>query len=187
MALYREGYIFRIDTPEPALFWSGHTDLLVPADSVLPTVSIAIGGGELVSAPDLEMLLNGVAQRADFVLSGVSEQTIAFAQEEAPGVLGAAVNIGTIPMDADWQQAGPVQWEWSGEARGLSVGSQNTDTGRARSITLTVASGDTTRSRAPIAFFTDSDQRRRLGSEDDAIFDHVAGISGGTSRRWGPA
>lgn len=186
MALYRESYIFRIATDPVALFWSGHGDLIVPADDVIgEDDAIAIGAGNLVNIPDLAQLVNGTAERLEFVLSGVSEQTIAFAQEEAADVAGARVDIGQMRMDSDWQQSAPVEWEWSGEARSLSVRSEATQDGRSRSITLTVAQGDTTRSRSPIAFFTDADQRKR--SIDDAVFSHVALINAGTSRRWGPA
>lgn len=183
MAAYRESLVFRIGTPDAALFWSGHTDLFLPADDVLPEDAIALGGGDLISIPDLDQLINGVAQRLEITLSGVSERTVALAQEVAPDVPGASVDIGMVRFGADWQPTG-VTWEWSGEARGLGVGSQPSDKGRTRTLTLTIAAGDTTRSRAPIAYFTDPDQRRR--SSDDAVFDHVAGISQGTSRRWGP-
>jgi hypothetical protein len=37
---------------------------------------------------------------------------------------------------------------------------------------------------APMAFFTDADQKKR--SSTDTIFDHVAAINAGTSRRFGP-
>lgn len=184
MALYREGYIFRINTPTVAMFWSGFGELLVPADIVVPEDSIALGAGELVNIPDLEQLINGTAERVDFTLSGVSQSTIRLAKEESPDVPGTRVDIGRMDFGPDWQQIAPVEWEWTGEARKLSVGSQNSENGRLRTLTLTVAAGDTTRSRAPLAFFTDADQRRR--SPTDAIFSHVAGMSGGTSRRWGP-
>lgn len=186
MALYRESFVFRIATSPAVLFWSGFGDILLPADAVIGVApATALGAGELISVPDFAQLINGLAERIEFTLSGVSEQTLAFAQEEAPEVEGARVDIGRIDFGEDWQLLGPVEWEWNGEARNLSVSSEPTPNGRSRSIILTVAAGDTTRSRAPLAFFTDADQRRR--SSDDAIFDHVAAINSGTSRRWGPA
>lgn len=184
MALYREAYLFRIATAEPAIFWSGYGNLRVPADIVVPADEIALGAGELIQVPDLEQLVNGMAQRVEFTLSGVSEQTIRFAKRDAATVPGARIDIGRMDFSPDWQQIAPVEWEWSGEARSLSVGSQASENGRTRTLSLVVAAGDTTRSRSPMAFFTDADQRRR--SPTDAIFSHVAGIRAGTSRRWGP-
>lgn len=185
MALYRESYLFRIATEEPALFWTGHGELLLPADDILPEPSVALGAGNLVNIPDLEQLINGVAQRLEIQLSGVSPETLALAQEEAAQVPGAAVHIGRIKFDDDWQQAEPVEWEWEGEGRNLSVGSEDGEDGKVRTLTLRVAAGDTTRSRSPLAFFTDADQRRDF--PDDDVFSHVAGINAGTSRRFGPS
>lgn len=184
MPQYRESFIFVIETDDPAIFWTGHTDLLLPADDVLDAPTIALGAGELIDLPDLEALINGIAQRVDVTLSGVSARTIALAKEEAPQVPGAAVWIGRIEFDEEWQQANPVEWEWTGEAQKLVVGSDPKANARVRQITLSVAAGDTTRSRAPFAFFTDADQRRDFPTDD--FFSHVAGINAGTSRRWGP-
>jgi hypothetical protein len=186
MPLYRESFIFRIETDEPATFWSGHTDLLLPDDDILPEPTIALGGGELLNIPDLEALINGTAQRLEISLSGVNDETIRLALEEAAQVPGAAVYIGRIRFDEDWQADGAVEWEWSGEGQKLTVGSDDAGGGkRVRTLTLSVAAGEVTRTRAPFAFFTDADQRRDF--PDDAIFSHVAGINAGTSRRWGPS
>lgn len=183
MASYRESYVFRIETDDPATFWSGHGPLLLPADSVLPTDTIIPGAGELVNIPDLEMLINGKAQRLDITLSGVSPETIALATDEAPQVPNAPVWIGRVEFDQAWQVTA-VEWEWSGEGRSLSVSSQDNAGGRTRSIMLSVAAGDTRRRRAPNAFFTDADQRRDFPT--DTVFSHVAGISAGITRKWGP-
>lgn len=184
MPAYRESYIFRVATDDPAIFWSGHGDLLLPADDVLPDPVVVPGAGELVSLPELEQLINGVAQRVEVVLSGVDERTVAIAAEEASQVPGAAVHIGRVTFDDDWQVVGAVEWEWQGEARALTISSEDTGNGRQRTLTLRVAAGDTTRSRAPLAFFTDADQRRAFA--DDDFFSNVGAINSGTSRRWGP-
>lgn len=184
MALYRESFVFRLETDDPAMFWSGHGDILLPADSVLAVPSIALGGGSLINFPDIDGLINGTAQRMDITLSGLSPETAALAAEESLQVPGAAAYIGRLTFDENWQLSGPVVWEWTGEARKLSVTGEAGEGDRTRSITLTLASGDTTRSRAAAAFFTDADQRRNYPT--DAFFSHVAGITAGTSRRWGP-
>lgn len=185
MAIYRESVIVRIDCDPPALLWSGVGPLPVPADIVIPSSTIALGGGELVNVPDFQQLLNGTAERLDFTVSGVSEETLRLALEDAPSVAGARVDIGIISFDPDWQFLG-IEWEATFEARSLSIGRPATQNGKAvRSITLTIVAGETTRARAPLAFFTDADQRRR--SSDDLIFSHVAGINAGTSRRFGPS
>jgi hypothetical protein len=115
MPQYRESFIFVIETDEPAIFWTGHTDLLLPADDVLPDLTLVSGAGELINLPDLEGLLNGQAQRMEVTLSGIDDRTLAFAVDEADQVPGAAVYIGRVEFDEDWQIASPVVWEWTGE------------------------------------------------------------------------
>lgn len=184
MPQYRESFIFRIETDTPAMLWTGHGDLLVPADGVvLTSPEIALGGGGLIDVPDLEQLLNGVAQRLEISLSGVNDAALVYAQEEAPQVPGAPVWIGRIEFDENWQPTGAVEWEWNGEGRGLTINRQDGDP-PSRTVVLKVVAGDTTRSRSAVSFFTDSDQRRKHPT--DAIFSHVGQINAGTSRRWGP-
>lgn len=185
MAIYRESTIVRIDCDPPVLLWSGHGALPVSADAIIPANTVAIGGGELISVPDFQQLIGGTAERLDAVFSGVSEETLRLAIEDAPTVRGARVDVGTIRFDEDWQVS-EIEWEVVFEARALTVSRPQTNDGTAtRTITLTIVQGDTLRSRARLAFFTDADQRRR--SPDDSIFSHVAGINAGTSRRFGPS
>lgn len=185
MATYRESFVVRIACDPPALFWTGVGPLPLEADSVIPEAAIALGAGEIVNIPDFEQLINGTAERIECVLSGVSEEVARLALEDAPSVPGARVDLGLITFDADWQQDGPIEWEATFEARKLIVGRPVVTDGEAtRSISLTMASGDTTRSRSPNSHFTDADQRRR--SSTDAVFSNVASITAGTSRRFGP-
>ncbi|WP_082733618.1 hypothetical protein [Sphingobium sp. CCH11-B1] len=185
MAFYRESIIVRIDCDPPALLWSGVGPLFVPADIVIPEDGIALGGGELVSIPDFQQLMNGTAERLEFTLSGVDDETLRLALEDAPSVRGARVDIGRVDFDEEWQLIG-IEWEAVFEARSLSISRPASDGNQiTRSISLTIVAGDSTRARAPNAFFTDADQRRR--SPTDAIFSYVAGINAGTSRRFGPS
>lgn len=186
MALYRESIIVRVDCVPPALLWSGIGLLELPADAVLPTVEVALGGGELISVPDFQQLIGGTAERLDITFSGVDEESLRLALEDAPSVRGARVDIGTIQFDTDWQILS-VEWESVFEARSLTVSRpQVSADGKAvRAVTLSIVQGSTTRSRAKLAFFTDADQKRR--SVTDTVFSHVAGINAGTSRRFGPS
>lgn len=186
MAAYRESIVVSVACDPPVLIWSGFGNLVLPADAVLPIPSIALGGGELISVPDFQQLVGGTAERLDIAFSGVDEETVRLALEDAPSVRNARVDVGTIQFGADWQVAS-VEWENTFEARSLSVSRPRVEgNGTAtRAITISIAHGSTTRSRAKLSFFTDADQRHR--SATDAIFSHVAGINAGTSRRFGPS
>lgn len=185
MALVRESYLLRIGTPTPVRVWSGVGDLSIPNDAVEPVNgAIYLGAGQLLSAPDFQQLINGLAERLEFVISGVSEEATQLALEEAEGVKNAAVHVGRIDFDANWQRLGAVEWEATFRADVLTLESDAQAGTRVRTLKVSVGTADTGRSYAPVAFFTDADQRLR--SPTDAFFDHVAGINAGTSRIFGP-
>ncbi len=183
MAEVRESYLIKIDTPDPARIWSGVGNLEIPADIVEAAPAIYLGAGELLSAPDFQQLINGVAERLEFTVSGVSDETLRLALDDAPTVKNAAMYVGRVDFGPDWEILG-VEWEATFRCDTLTVDSQSANGMRTRSIKLSVGSEDTGRSYAPASYFTDADQRMR--SPDDAIFDHVAAISRGTSRIFGP-
>lgn len=182
--LYRRSYLFRLATETPAFLWSGFGPLPVPGDDLDPEGQIYLGAGDLIQIPALKQLINGVADRVDFTLSGVSTESLRLALEERESVRGSSVHIGYVTFDEQWQIEGPPTWEWFGTADILTVDRPRSDGDVTRSITLSVASADTRRSNPVLAFWTDADQRRR--SPTDAICDHVAGITAGSTRRWGP-
>jgi hypothetical protein len=179
----RQSILFRIAADPIGRIWGGHGDLVIPADIVEDEPALYLGGGQLVNVPDLEHLINGNAARLDVKVSGTSAETLRLAMEAAPSVKGAAVHIGIAYFDDDWQLT-EVEWLAVLRADKLGIDSDTATNGRTRSITLSVGTDFTDRSRAPVALFTDADQRRR--SPTDAIFDHVAGISAGTARSYGP-
>lgn len=176
--------LFRIACDPPARIWSGVGDLDIPADIVEPAPARYLGGGAIVSIPDLEAVLNGTASRLSITVSGVSATTLKLAREEAASVKGAKVHIGIVWFNQDWSLE-TVEWEAVLRADSLTTANEpGQNSGRTRSIILSIGTDDTDRSKAPIAFWTDADQRKR--SPTDAFFDHIAGISQGTSRRFGP-
>lgn len=176
----RQSVLFRIAADPVARLWSGVGDLIIPPDIVEPSPATYLGGGALVNIPELDQVINGTASRIDITVSGVSSDTLAFALEEAASVRGAKVHIGNVYFDDDWQ-IDDVEWIAVLRADTLTTSRQGTT----RSITLSIGTDFTDRSRAPVSFWTDADQRRR--SPTDRFFDHVAGISSGTSRRFGPS
>lgn len=180
----KQSILFRIACDPPARVCSGVNPIRIQADDVEDEDDAEyLGGGALVSVPDLEQIINGTASRIQITVSGVGADTFRLAMEDAPSVKGARVDVGTVMFDDAWQI---VEVEWVGRLRAdsLTTDSQSTQGGRTRSITLSIATDDTDRSHAPVAFWTDADQRRR--SPTDAFFDHIAGITQGTSRRFGP-
>lgn len=178
-----ESYGIRIAADPVARLWSGVGDLIVPADIVEDAPARYIGGGAIINAPDFQQLINGTAERLEIRVSGVDAETVALARTEGPSVIGAKVHLVRFDFDDDWQLV-DVEYEAVFRADKLTVSSTSEEGGRTRTITLSVGTENTNRSRAPIAFFTQQDQARR--SPGDLIFDHVSGIALGKSRRFGP-
>lgn len=185
MAIYRHSYVFRMAVDPLLCIWTGHGPLDTPPDAIDPAGAHWIAGAHLLDIPSLKLLLNGGADRIDIRVNGVDADTMRLAQEDRSEVRDAGVMIGRVEFGDDWQPGGPIAWEWRGSADVMTVTSQATDKGRERTITLSIRSGDTRRSNPRPAFFTYDDQRRR--SPDDAIFSHVAQVTAGVTRRFGPS
>lgn len=175
--------LFRIATDPPTRIASSVNPLIIPADIVEAEEARYLGGGALVRVPDLEQLINGTAARAEVTVSGVSAATLALAVEEAAQVKGAKVHIGIAYQDDAWQVT-EVEWVAVLRADALTISRQSGQGGASRSITLSIGTDFTDRSRSPVAFWTDADQRRR--SPTDRFFDQVAQITAGISRRFAP-
>jgi len=185
MATFRRSILFRLAADPVARVWSGHGNLDVAGSVVDPAGARYVGAGALLDVPSLKLLVNGAAARLDFLLSGVSPHTLRLAHEDSESVKDALVLIGEQAFDADWQVDGPPVWVWRGLADVLVTDSVDSGAGRQRTIKLSVRSGDARRSDPQPAYYTDPDQRRR--SPTDAIFSHVAKISTGARRRFGPS
>lgn len=183
MAVYRRSIIWRLACSPVARLWSGVGDLPLPGNKLDPSGAVYRGAGALLQVPALKALMNGLADRVEFSVSGVSAETVRLAIEDRDSVQGAQLDVGYVNFDADWQPE-LVVWQWQGFADVLTTKSEANDQGRQRTISLSVASADTLRSNPQIARYTDADQRRR--SPTDAIFSHVAGIAAGNTRRFGP-
>lgn len=176
---YRECFLFEMMCDPPARLWSGAgSSPPIEGDTYL-------GGGELLEGlPEIQQLINGTAQRVEFTASGVDQETIRLALEDRASVNGALVKIGTIGLDDHNQIFGSPDWEWEGEADIVTVDRAGTDSGDVtRSVTLSVSSNDSSRSKLQLTFFTDADQRKR--SATDSFFSHVGGITQGATRRFG--
>lgn len=184
MAANRISWVMRIGSDPVCYLWTGFGDLKTPADGVDPDGATWLGAAHIIGIPALKALINGVAERVNFTLSGVSAETLRLARSDKATVKNADVRIGHVQFDKDWQLSGGVSYEWRGVADALRVESRYGESNRVRSIVLMVGAADTTRSNPRFTFWTDSSQRLRSGT--DAFCDHVAMISQGVTRRFGP-
>jgi hypothetical protein len=171
--------LLRFGTDPVARICSGANPIRLPGNAVDAEPEYYLGGGKLVEVPELEQVINGTAQRIDITVSGVSKATVALFRDESAGLQGAPVHIGVAHQDAAWQI---TEVEWLGELRCDVPASQHSRS--SRSISISLGSENTDRSKAPLTLWTPADQRRR--SPTDQFFDGVPGLSQGTSRKFGP-
>lgn len=177
MASLRHSYVFELDCDPPVRLWTGFGDLVVDGIHYL-------GADGLISTPDVRQLINGVSERIEFNISGVSNEANRVLQEDKASVYLAAARFGRVIFDENWQTTNSIAWEWEGQCDLLNTNSAQNEGQRTRTVSVGMGSADTRRSNPQIAFFTDADQRRR--SPTDAFFSHVSRITQGSTRRFGP-
>lgn len=167
--------------------WSGVGDYRMSANVIDSVGGTYTGVGELIGMPVLSQLINGLAERVEFTLSGVDARTLALVDEDADTVRSAPVHVALVGFDDDLAAATSPVWIWEGEAdtprvsRESAAGGDGTF-GIVRSVSLSVGSIFTGRRRPRHAYYTDADQRAR--SSDDAAMDRVAIYNQGTTRKW---
>lgn len=167
--------------------WSGTGDIELPAGLIDTAGGVYLGMGDLVGLPSFSQLLNGVAERIEFVLSGCSPEVIALADQDAEDVRGAAAHIGIIGLDWSEQTIGDPLWLWEGETdvprtRKQSVISEDGTGSILRSVSLSAVSAFSGRRRPPLGYFTGVDQRRR--SPGDAFCDRANIYHQGRTRKF---
>lgn len=158
--------------------WSAFGDFALPADGIDTTGGVYRGVGELVDAPAVSQLINGLAERIVFSLSGVDPAVLALAEEDAEALRGAPAHLALVALGADWAPLHDAYWLWEGEADSLRV----IRSGDVRSVSISVGTPHTGRTRPSLGFFTGVEQRRR--SPDDRFCDRVNLYSANATVRW---
>ncbi len=172
-----------VDCDPPIRLWSGFGDFTVAPDATDTVGGTYSGMGELVGLPVLSQLLNGVAERVEFGLSGVSQEIVNMATDDAEAIRYAPVHVGIMGLDNRWQALTPPQWFWDGTADSIGSTKAKDEAGNSLlTVSLSVASGMIARSRATVSFFTGIDHRR--ANPTDAFCDRTTLYSQDTTVRW---
>lgn len=162
--------------------WSGLGDLDIEADDVDLTGGRFQGIGLIGELPAIRQLIGGTAERLDFNLTAPSGAVFDLGDADVAEVRSAPVSMAIVFFDADWQIAGAPVWLWDGTADVPSVNRSSSGLEVTRSVTLSVGSAFTDRTRAQLTYFTDADQRRR--SPTDRFCERVAGYTGVSTVKW---
>lgn len=188
MGTVRLGVFVFVDiAPEPLRLWFGVGDFELDADAIDTVGGVYSGLGELNDLPALSQLINGVFERIELSMSGVSAQALALADEDAESVVGAGTHFAILGLDGDWQPTSAAKWLWEGGADTPrfswdTSASPEGEVTHTRTIALSVGTAMTGRKRPPWRNFTGVEQRRI--SADDAFCDRVGLYSRGSTRKW---
>jgi len=176
------GIFLRLATTEVLRVWLGVNDIPSGMDSVDPdTNQIYYGGGRLKDIPNLEAVINGIADRAEFRLSGIDPVTASKIEMDTWDVRGKAFHVGITTLDEKFQPMSSIIPMMTGRASFLTEGSPPV-TGTANPtawIGLSVGFGITTRARNsqalwspphhksyhPTDLFCDNTARNERGAE----------------------
>jgi hypothetical protein len=180
---YRAAIFLRVSTDPVIRLWSGVGKFDMPADNVETASDAIYDGFGLTGLPAVQQLINGVADRIDFMMTGVPKESAFLAELESGDVRGSEANLGFVRMDAAWQPVGSILWMWHGIADVVRVTRQtNQNGGATRTIGLSVGTANTARKRANFDTYTPLSQRRK--SPTDAACDLVPRYTQGSVKLW---
>lgn len=186
----RIGVFFRLDTDPVVRLWMGVGDCDAGINAYDFFGGTYSGLGQLLDVPTVQMLINGIADRVTFNLSGVSADVVNLARSEASATLRKAVALGIAIFDRDWQKLGVIRWLFRGVADSLTVAqaSQSDSAGGvafSRTVQLSVGSLFTTRRRRGFSFLTNFDQQGRApGPPPDRICERTVLYSNSNTKVW---
>lgn len=157
---------FRLETDPVVRLWLGFGNIFASGSVLDPGGAEYTGFGEITSLPEFTQMVNGAAERVEFVLSGVSGPVLQIAaNSDADSVKGKRVSVGMGIFGADWQLLGAPHWLANYRADFLSIDQPavaNPTAPIVRTITLSCGTVLTSRRRPGLSYFSDRDQQARF-------------------------
>lgn len=183
---YNLGLFFRLDTSSPITLWYGVSD--IPA--VIPSLDVAgtiyQGAGLIADIPDaIEVLINGSADRADWIMSGIDPALTANLADGAPSVVGKLATFGVASLDERWQMGSDIIEMWDGTADFWAESQPiQTDVTKPKTRTLMLATMTGDASRALGFFATWTDRIQKLISPTDRFCERTPRYYQGQIIQW---
>lgn len=175
------GVFFRMSSTPPLHLWLGLSDIemgTASSGALIGETAVYTGAGRLLDLPDLELMINGLAEQVTFGISIEEDlygRFLSGLDASPPEVRGARVVVGIAPLDARWQPLTEIipLWTGTGDFWGVEHEPPEDPTKSAlRKISLTIGTGDTSRAQPRLLSFTDASQKRI--SPTDRFFERVA-------------
>lgn len=175
------GVFIRVMSSPALHFWMGVGERTIGIESsgdMGGDVATYIGAGRIIDIPDLEVLINGIADQVTLSLSVEEElfkRYLSGLDDMVPDMRGVDVMIGFAPMDARWQAVSQIIPLWSGVGDFLGVkqtAGEGPDRPAIRTISLAVGVGDTSRMQPRQMNFTSAAQN--VTYPTDRFFERVS-------------
>ena len=154
------GIFLRLDIDPPLRLWLGLNDIPIGIESVDEEGAVYLGAGRLNGVPDLEVLINGVADRIEFQLAGIDADQASMLDFDDVDLRGREVHVGITVLDDYHQPVSPIIPIWNGAASFVTEYQPAAAGTETPSITigLSVGSGVTTRDRISAALWSHAQQ-----------------------------
>jgi hypothetical protein len=173
----------RIATPVPVHLWTGLGDLPVTGSAFDPDGTVYTGS-RLIDLPAFQRIWNGLAERIDITLTGVTDDMRSLVYEDADDIRGAVVRLGFAVLDADYAQIGPVRWLRRGRVDQIETSNRPGERERIKTISFSLGSQLTGRQIPLSGVYTNQDQQSRPGSEDDRFCERTPLMTQNSVMRW---
>lgn len=177
----RRALAFRLASASPLRYWTGIGEIEAPMRSVAIDGEIYLGGGRWSSLPQLRQLINGVADRASFTLSGLDEGAVAQIAATAAPIDGVALHVGFVLFDGGWQPVTPIIPYARLTADYVAAKYEAGDPPSAQ-IILSCHYGDAAQARPTLTYYTPAHQRLR--DPTDMSCSHVFTYQAGHTVAW---
>lgn len=177
---------FRLETNPIVRLWLGFGNIAAQSNILDPDGAEYVGFGEVRELPSFGQMINGAAERVDFVLSGVDGPVLQIAAtNDAINVQGKKVSVGVGFFDSSWQLLGAPKWFAHYRADFLTIDQQPTGDPAnpiIRTVTLSCGSLMTMRRRPARAYLSNQDQQARYPG--DLFCNLVGKYASGFSKKW---
>jgi len=183
--IYRLSVFFRLDTDPVVRLWLGFGDIQPGANVFDEDGETYRGLGELRALPAFNQLLNGVAERVDFTVSGVSGEILEIAQgDDAEQIQRKRVDVGYGFMDQRWAMLGGVHWaaRYIADILVIEQNPAGPSEPIVRTVALSCGTRFTGRRRPSFAYFSDQDQQARFPG--DRFCEYTPRYAHGYSKPW---
>jgi len=177
---------FRLETDPVVRLWLGFGNIFATATVLDPSGAEYAGFGEIVGLPEFTQMVNGAAERVEFILSGVDGPVLQVAaNNDADSVKGRRVSVGIGIFGADWQLLGAPHWMANYRADLLTIERPPVAAPGDRIVgTIKLSCGTllTSRRRPNFSYFSNQDQQAR--SPGDNFCEFTPRYANNFNKKW---